>query len=51
MTSIKPDYIVRAEVMEISGDLDTKAYLQVQWTIWGAAEGKELVRRRSTYNE
>jgi uncharacterized protein len=51
MPSIKPDYIVRAEVMEINGDLGTKAYLQVQWSIWGAAEGKEIVRRRSTYNE
>ena len=51
MTSIKPDYIVKADVMEMSGDLDTKAYLQVQWTLWGAAEGKEIVRRRSTYNE
>jgi len=51
MASIKPDYIVRAEVMEISGDLDTTAYLQVQWTIWGAAERKELVRKRSNYSE
>jgi uncharacterized protein len=49
--SIKPDYIVRAEVMEFTGDLDTKAYLQVQWSIWGTAEKKEIVRRRSTYNE
>jgi len=51
MASIKPDYVVRAEVMEISGDLDTEAYLQVQWTIWGAAERKELVRKRSNYSE
>jgi uncharacterized lipoprotein YmbA len=51
MTSIKPDYIVRAEVIELTGDLDTTAYLQVQWTLWGAGEGKELVQRRSTYSE
>lgn len=50
-SSIKPDYLVRAEVMELSGDLDSKAYLQVQWTIWGAAEGKALFETRSSYTE
>lgn len=49
--SIKPDYIVKAEIMEMSGDLDKKAYLHVQWTLWGAAERKELVRKRSNYIE
>lgn len=51
MPSIKPDYLVRVEVMELTGDLDSKAYLQVQWTIWGTVEGNELVRKRSTYSE
>lgn len=49
--SIKPDYIVEAEVTEMNGDLGTKAFLKVQWTIWGIGEGRELVQRRSTYSE
>ncbi|RPI52647.1 MAG: hypothetical protein EHM49_05255, partial [Deltaproteobacteria bacterium] len=44
-------YIVEAEVTEMNGDLGTKAFLKVQWTIWGIGEGRELVQRRSTYSE
>jgi len=49
--SIKPDYIVEAEVMEMNGDLGEKAFLQVQWAIWGIGENRELVQKRSTYTE
>lgn len=49
--SIKPDYIVEAEVMEMNGDLGKKAFLQVQWAIWGVGKSRELVQKRSAYSE
>lgn len=50
-SSIKPDYIVEAEVIEMNGDLGTKAFLSVQWAIWRVGESKELVQKRTTYSE
>lgn len=49
--SIKPDYLVRAEIIEMIGNLDTKAVFQVQWSIWGVREEKEVIQKRSTYSE
>jgi uncharacterized protein len=49
--TIKPDYLVRADVLEMNGYLDTKAYLQLQWSIWGVREKKELFQKRSAYSE
>jgi uncharacterized protein len=51
MRSIKADYLAGAEVIEMNGNLGTTAFLQVEWSIWEGAGGKELVQRRSTYNE
>jgi uncharacterized lipoprotein YmbA len=51
MRSIKADYLVGAEVLEMNGNLGTTAFLQVEWSIWEGADGSELVQRRSTYNE
>ncbi len=49
--TVKPDYLVRANVMEMKGSLDDKAYLEIQWSIWGVMEGRELFQKRSTYSE
>ena len=49
--SVKPDYIVKADIMEMTGDLETTAYLQVQWSILGVRETRELFQKRSTYSE
>jgi len=46
-----PDYRVEADVMELTGDLQTKAFLQVQWTIWEVKEARALAQGRSTYSE
>jgi uncharacterized protein len=51
MRSIKADYLVGVEVIEMNGDLGTIAFLQVEWIIWEGAEGRELVQRRSKYSE
>jgi uncharacterized protein len=51
MRSIKADYLVGAEVIEMNGNLGTTAFLQVEWSIWEGADGRELVQRRSKYSE
>lgn len=49
--SIKPDYRIEADVLELSGDLKAAASLHVQWTIRGAMDEKVLAQRRSNYSE
>jgi uncharacterized protein len=51
MRSIKPDYLVEVEVLGLNGNLGTTAFLQVEWTIRGGAELRELIQRRSIYRE
>jgi uncharacterized protein len=51
MRSIKPDYLVEVEVIGLNGNLGTTAFLQVEWTLRGGAELRELIQRRSIYRE
>jgi uncharacterized protein len=51
MKSIKADYLVGVEVIEMNGNLGTTAFLQVDWSIMEGGAGKEFVQRRSTYIE
>jgi uncharacterized lipoprotein YmbA len=51
MRSIKPDYHVEVEVMGLNGNLGATAFLQVEWTLRGGAELRELIQRRSIYKE
>lgn len=50
-TPRKPDYFVKVNVIEMNGYLDDKAFLQVQWSIWGDRGKKELFQKRSAYSE
>jgi uncharacterized protein len=51
MRSIKPDYIVEVEVIGLNGNLGATAFLQVEWTLRGGAELREIIQRRSIYRE